>query len=617
MIIFFDRALAILSVDGSGGPRLLPGEGKAGSSLLALNLFQNEDHDRLRAGLRKALAGEAVFAERFMVRSERGDRMMSADFLPGPWSEPAPAGLLVLRDLANGWLISPELREEKALADMIWEMAGVLVVILDREGRIVRLNRTCERLTGLKEDEVRGRLFWEAVVPAQWMETAQGVFIDLVEGAQRFDFRFESPWLDRRGEERLILWHHNLLREPGGRVKYVIGAGMDMTEYRRLEAEMRESQKWEALSSLAAGMAHDFNNILTAIRGRMELLLALGANAENQKEWSGVFENIDRAALLVRQLVDFSAKRKPARERLEINEAIREIVPLLRAVLPGPCRLELDLCPEPCLVEADRLQFQMILGNLARNSQNAMPEGGRFTIRTETGASCQMPMNDGYRAATLDCVRILVSDTGTGMTEEVKARIFEPYFTTKPVTQGSGLGLATAYNYIYQWQGFIGCESRPGAGTVFLIELPRLPGAGESLANGNPKSSERSLPRGRETIMIVDDDAPVRDVLSRMLERLGYKVVAVPSPSAALELFTDQEFLPELFLIDFLLPEMKGPELAARLREARPEAKIIFVSGFVGPEQFPAGIPVLPKPVTLDALAREVRKSLDRARPKK
>ena len=386
----------------------------------------------------------------------------------------------------------------------------------------------------------------------------------------------------------------------------------------RLELQLVQAQKMEAVGLLAGGVAHDFNNLVTAIRGYGELALRRMEPQSPLRHY--VEENVkagDRAAGLTRQLLAFSRKQLLQPRVLDLRAVVDEVQNLLHRLIGEDIELVTVHAPALGPVRADPVQMEQVLMNLAINARDAMAQGGRLTIETADVDLDQPAVRQGVAVPAGRYVRITVRDTGHGMDAETRARAFEPFFTTKEVGKGTGLGLATVYGIVKQSGGFVWVDSEPGRGTTFEICLPRADAAEEAPA---PLPAASPLPRGAGTLLIVEDEAGVRELLQELLESAGYKVLAADRPSVALRVAEAFSGPIHLLVSDVVMPEMTGPELARRLGERRPDTRALFLSGYTsgvvadkgylgGDEQF------LQKPFTADALETKVREILEASSP--
>jgi two-component system cell cycle sensor histidine kinase/response regulator CckA len=389
----------------------------------------------------------------------------------------------------------------------------------------------------------------------------------------------------------------------------------EVAERKRLEAQFLQAQKMEAVGRLAGGVAHDFNNLLTAILGYADLAMStLSPDAPVYKDIQEIQNAAQRASGLTRQLLAFSRRQIIAPRVIDLNELVLTLDNMLRRLIGEDIELRMLLAQDLGAVKVDPGQVEQVILNLVVNARDAMPRGGKLTI--ETGS---VTLDDDYmrvhpEATSGDYVMVAMSDTGVGMTEEVKSHLFEPFFTTKEMGKGTGLGLATVYGIVKQSGGFIYVYSEPGKGTTFKIYLPRV----KEPVTALPRAEEfRELPRGTETVLLVEDEPSVRELAARALRQQGYTVLEAASGKEALQLskeYGEKEI--HLLFTDVVLPQMSGKRLAERLKELRPQVKVLFTSGYadnavVQHQVLEPGVEFLAKPFSPAVLARKVRQILD------
>ncbi len=399
----------------------------------------------------------------------------------------------------------------------------------------------------------------------------------------------------RRRDGRLVrvLENARAVKDARGNVLYYEGVLTDVTETRNLEEQLRQAQKMEAVGQLAGAVAHDFNNLLTVIHGHCGLLLdRLSLRDPLRQEIEGIRAAADRGAALTRHLLAFSRRQVLCPTLLNLNAVLAEMSEILRRLIGEHIRLELETDAQLAPVLADRSQMEQVLLNLATNARDAMPRGGRLTFRT------RMVERGG-------AVLLEASDTGSGIDPAIQARIFEPFFTTKP--KGTGLGLSTVYGIVKQSGGDITVESLPGAGATIRIRLPAA--VPDSVA---PEVSEAAPPEARpaETVLVVEDDQQVRQLIVRILEQHGYQVLPASSGRHALEAAEAYPGPIHLLLTDVVMPDMNAFELAAGLTATRPDIKVLYISGYPGEQQSERAQPRLDKPFDPLTLARKVREVL-------
>src|SRR5438309_3378671 len=370
----------------------------------------------------------------------------------------------------------------------------------------------------------------------------------------------------------------------------------------------------EAVGRLAGGIAHDFNNLLTVITSYSDLLLEdLGTDDPKRSDVEQVRKAADGAAALTRQLLAFSRQQVVEPRVVSLNAVVESLQKILRRVLGEDVELAATPGPDLGAVRADVGQLEQVLMNLAVNARDAMPTGGKLTIETGNVEHDPAFARGHGAAAVRRFVMLAVTDTGVGMDEATKARIFEPFFTTKEPGKGTGLGLATVYGIVQQSGGFIWVYSEPGHGTTFKIYLPRVdaPAAG-----GAAGPAPATVPRGTETVLLVEDEPAVRAIAQQALERQGYTVLAAPSGADALALAAQHGATIHLLLTDVVMPGMSGRDLADRLTAQRPGIRVLYISGYtdnaiVRHGMLEPGLAYLQKPFRPDALVRKVREVLD------
>jgi len=387
-------------------------------------------------------------------------------------------------------------------------------------------------------------------------------------------------------------------------------------ERKRLEEELRRSQKLEAIGQLAGGVAHDFNNLLTVINGYAEILLmTLERDPDLWSAAEAIHEAANRATWMTQQLLIFSGRRAVARSPLDLNVLVRTMCDMLQRLIGEDIAIRLDLDPELGPVLADAGHIDQIIMNLALNARDAMPRGGTITIETRSLPCPELASAAGGTQAGVPRARIVVSDDGIGMRPELQSRIFEPFFTTKEPGKGTGLGLATVYGIVKQSGGEIRVESRPGYGTRFEIDLPQTEDAADVGLPSIPGRQQQTVEGARETILLVEDDDAVRRLVGDVLERSGYTVLKASNGREGLEVEAQHETPIHALVTDVVMPEMGGIELSRRIRSRRPGIRILFTSGYdkhgsAAHLERPEGAIVLAKPFPLDSLVAKLRELL-------
>ncbi len=415
------------------------------------------------------------------------------------------------------------------------------------------------------------------------------------------------------GTVRHVREHAEAVKNEQGALR-LVGTVQDITEYKRLEEQLRHSHRMEAVGRLAGGVAHDFNNLLTIIGGYSELLaLKLPPDSAARKDLDEIVAASGRAAALTRQLLAFSRRQILQLQVLDLNVVVRELDNMLRRLIGEDVHLGTVLDSALGPVKADPAQIEQVIMNLAVNARDAMPHGGRLLIETRN-----VDLDETYSRTHPEVqpgpyVMLAVSDDGIGMTAETMVHIFEPFFTTKPRDKGTGLGLSTVYGIVKQSGGSVFVYSEPGCGTTFKVYLPRA----EQERAAPHKTAELPVSPGAETILVVEDEAGVRMLIRAILEAQGYTVLDAPRGCEALDILRRGNPV-ALMITDVVMPEMSGRELAERARALAPCMKVLYISGYtdeaiVHHGVLEAGIPFLQKPFTQEGLVRKIRELLDSA----
>jgi len=405
---------------------------------------------------------------------------------------------------------------------------------------------------------------------------------------------------------------------PRGREGAVLYA-IDATEQKALELKFAQSHKMEAVGKLAGGVAHDFNNVLTAIIGFSDLLLQTHRQTDPAyRDIMNIRSSANRAAALVRQLLAFSRRQTLQAEVLELGEVLTDLSALLNRAMGEKIELKILSGRDVWYVKADKTQFEQVIINLAVNARDAMPDGGCLTVRTRNVSERESLKYAAAGVAAGEYVLVEVEDTGVGMTSEVMAKIFEPFFSTKEVGKGTGLGLSTAYGIVKQTGGYIFADSEVGKGTTFRVYLPRHIVENEDEI-APPREKKKEIVRdltGTGRVLLVEDEDVVRNFAARALARQGYEVLEAGTGVEALEVMEREKGKVDIVVSDVIMPEMDGPTLLKELRKTNPGLKFIFVSGYPD-DAFKKSLDeneaytFLPKPFTLPQLAAKVKEQLE------
>jgi PAS domain S-box-containing protein len=524
-----------------------------------------------------------------------------------------PLLLSMFRDTTERHQAEERVRQSEARFRALIEKSFDGLFLLDRGAVITYASPSAKRILGYPREELIGHRFFEFAAPedlAEHTERYQRVTGDpgaSVPACNRFRHKGGNwRWLEVRST--------NLLTEPG--VRATVVNFRDVTEQRELEERYRQSHKMEAVGQLAGGVAHDFNNLLTIINGYSELLLQrLPDDDPSREPLEEIHQAGERSAELTRRLLAFSRKQIMAPRLIDLNTVVAHTEKMLRRVIGEDVSLVTALDPALGTVRADPGQVEQILLNLAVNARDAMPTGGRLTIETRN-----IDLDEGYAGTHPDArpgqhVLMAVSDTGCGMSPEVKARLFEPFFTTKGPGKGTGLGLATVYGIARQSGGHVGVYSEPGLGTTVKVYLPQETAPSRVV---KPRSALLQPPRGTETVLVVEDEDGVRTLARNVLTGCGYKVLEAATGDEAVRVATEHAGPIDLLLTDVVMPGQGGRVVADRVTALYPGVRVLFISGYtddavVRHGVLQAGMNFLQKPFSPLTLARKIREILDTA----
>ncbi|HBA88478.1 MAG TPA: PAS domain-containing sensor histidine kinase [Geobacter sp.] len=466
-----------------------------------------------------------------------------------------------------------QLKSAKEYTENLIQAACVMILGLDLHGDVTLMNRTAEEVTGYGACELTGENLFQTVMSADTFYNMCTVPRFSEEDGGRTPF--ESQIVTKAGALRTISWRNSPIVEDG-KIVGTLCFGIDITEHRKVEAQLRQSQKMESIGQLAGGVAHDFNNMLSVILGYAQICQIEVPDASPISQYiQEITKAGERSRDMVRQLLAFSRKEIISPRVINLNAHCIETEKTLSRLIGEEIRLNFLPATSLWTVKIDPSQADQILINLAVNARDAMPDGGKLTIRTENVVIDQTYCDYRLDARPGEYTCLTVEDTGTGMDRELMKRIFEPFFTTKEVGRGTGLGLATVYGIVTQNCGFIDVESEPGRGTAFRIYLPRL--------MDEQVEKDATAPdylTGAGTILVVEDDAMLRSMATTMLEKIGYKVIQAATPHSALSICEDRDISIDLILSDVIMPEMNGVEMARGIAELRPDTKVLFMSGY-------------------------------------
>ncbi len=500
-------------------------------------------------------------------------------------------------------------REQEVRA--LVENSPDIVIRFDKKMRPVYINPAVEQLVGIPPQKLIGKTYQELDIPPEitifWIKTLKRIFTTGQEDVIYFDLPISHKV--RYFESRVAPEF-----AKDGSVETVLVLARDITDRKQLESQLLQSQKMEAIGQLAGGIAHDFNNLLTIIGGHTEFLL---------EEWvtkdDGICTDLEqirkagnRATLLTRQLLAFSRKQVLQPKIVNLNEIITDVEKMLRRLLVENINLIISLDPQLKPIKADAGQLEQVVMNLAINGRDAMPKGGDLTIKTTNVKLNTALIGPDFEIEPGSYILLTVTDVGMGMSANTQSHIFEPFFTTKQMGHGTGLGLATVYGIVQQSGGHISISSKLGKGTTFKIYIPQIEATNQNI---EPIKTHTTPSIGEETILVVEDEADIRLVTRKILQKSGYTVLEAAHADEALHLCQQHQGSIHLLVTDVVMPDMNGPQLAERMARIQP-MPVLYISGYADDiiEQYgllESDIALVSKPFTMETLTRKVREVLD------
>ncbi len=508
-------------------------------------------------------------------------------------------------------------RIEKAMRETqerflgIYESSKDAIAYLTLDGLFLDINDSFLKLTGHTKEELLTKTYQD-LTPLEYRKFEADIVQKIIRTGEPAEY--EKEYLRKDGSRVAISLTVFVVKgrdsQPGGLAAII----KDITERKRLEAQFHQAQKMEAVGQLTGGIAHDFNNLLTIVNGYSEMLLqSLPANDPQRDNAVQIKEAGERAVALTRQLLAFSRKQMLEPKVLDLNAVVTNTEKMLTRMIGEDIKLAAALMPKLGRVKADPGQIEQVMMNLAVNARDAMPQGGKITIET---ANVELDENFARKHVVVKpgrYVMLAVSDTGCGMDAETQKRVFEPFFTTKGLGKGTGLGLATVYGIVKQSGGSIWVYSEVGRGTTFKVYLPRVEEEPDVVLPG----AVRAAPlKGTETILLVEDDAPLRKLTQAILKKGGYAVLSAGHSDEAFRVCAEHKGPIHLLMSDVVMPDMSGYELAQRMTSAHPDMKVLYLSGYTDDTVVRHGVldrsmAFLQKPFTTHGLLRKVREVLD------
>ena len=488
-----------------------------------------------------------------------------------------PGFLVNVRDVTERRKIERRLSVSENRYRSLYENSPALIIGLDVEGRIIYANPAMEEISGYSEKELKGMHFGKLVAPEAYFDAQR-----LIKGSLDKEVRLqEVHFRTKSGEWKSSAFNSYPIFDSNNQLAGIAGIGIDITETRRLNEKLIQSQRMDLLGQMAGGLAHDFNNILMAIYGYSRLLLK-EENEATKNYAQAIGKGSERASELIKKLLTFSRGEIGKRENFNIKNIIKEVGDLVIPLVPKKVRVELYLPERECYIKGDSGKLHQCLLNLCMNARDAIGDkSGIIRVRLKDSEK------KGY-------LTIEIQDTGHGIPPDIIERIFDPFFSTKKMKKGAGLGLSVAYGVVRSHRGDILVKSRPGEGTTFCIELPEEPGGKRETIRAEKSSADNK--EGK--VMIIDDEVLIRGFCDDMLKDQGYSTVQFPNAEDAIEWFAKHGDNVQFAIVDIILPGMDGIEMVERLRTIRGELKVIWMTGYMSPQlkQPPQDDPVLIKP---------------------
>lgn len=533
--------------------------------------FLASDLEKSPLRFKDLLAGKSIMSERQMlcgdstlVQVEISAKMLDDERILG-----------IVRDISARKRMEESLRLLESAVYQAKDTVLITTAELDAPGpQIVFANPAFTEMTGYSVEEVIGqtpRILQGARTDRQVLKKLHR---DLLKG---IEFRGEAINYRKDGSEYWVEWNVTPLRDAGGVTTHYLAVQQDITSRKSLEEQLRQSQKMEAVGRLAGGIAHDFNNLLTVIMGYSDLSLRRLSDAEPaRRNIEEIKRAGERASELTKQLLAFSRKQILQTRVLNLNTVISEMERMLHRLIPEHIELEMDLKPLLGNVKADVGQVEQVVMNLVVNACDAMPNGGKLIVRTQNfqlpGKNDSLPDGNSKKY-----ILLTVADTGIGMDAELQKQIFEPFFTTKEKDKGTGLGLATAYGIVTQSAGYIKVDSEVGRGSTLSVYLPLV---SEIEPDKFPKSSDANVSASGKTILLVEDEEIVLNLIRQILISRGHKVLNASGGTEALKICREHQEPIDLLITDVVMPKMNGRELAEQIARLRPQTKVLYMSGY-------------------------------------
>jgi two-component system cell cycle sensor histidine kinase/response regulator CckA len=527
-----------------------------------------------------------------------------------------------LKDMTIRKQAHEALRQNEIKFREVVQNANSIIMRMDVKGKVTFFNDFAKRFFGYTEEEILGRNVTGTIVPET--ETTGRDLAEMILNIGRDPERFKNSVnenMRRNGERVWIAWTNTAIDDKDGKTVEILCIGNDITEQRKaeeakkkLEAQLRQAQKIEAIGALAGGIAHDCNNLLQAVIGHTQMIMIDKEQGDPDLTRLLVIEKVaSRASELIHQILTFSHKIESKLRPVDLNQEVQQVGKILKRTIPKMISLELNLQEELKIINADPTQLEQIMVNLGVNAKDAMPVGGKLIIETENAILDEEYCKTHLGTVPGEYVILSISDTGIGMDKETIEHIFEPFFTTKETGKGTGLGLSMVYGILKNHGGYITCYSNPGEGTTFKIYFPVV--EVKSMKHGLELEEQEELPKGSETILLVDDESFLCNLGREMLERFGYTVLMADSGEHAIEIYKEKGERISIIILDLIMPGMGGKKCLEKLLRIDPAVKVVIASGYslnkTRQEVLDAGAKgFISKPYELTQILKVIREAL-------
>ncbi len=552
-----------------------------------------EDRDTFRSLTQRVFNANAAYESRYRIQRPSGE--VRYVYEQGDVKLDDQGKLIslvgVIQDITDQHRHEVKMRTQAEFTDTVLEVAGNVIVVLDMDGCFYRFNRAAEELTGYSREEVLGKPVWNYVIPEEQKASVMQVFENLKKGNVDIAGHYENDWVTRSGGRRTLDWRNSVLRNQAGDITHIVALGYDISERRateeskeRLQRELNQARKMEALGQLTGGVAHDFNNMLGIITGYTDLALDTidGEELPDIKEY---FQNISqasrRASDLVRQMMVFSRKEVGVSQPVDLHQVVSESIRMMRSVLPSSIQVEFESDNALPRTLIDEVQLQQIIMNLCLNARDAMSGEGVLKVKLGWLRGANAECRACHKQVQGDWLELSVQDSGTGISSDVMDRIFEPFFTTKGVGEGSGMGLSVIHTILDNHYGHILIDTQIGIGTSFRLLFKAYDGQlDDESGQGEKEQSIDEFNGQGEKIMLVDDEPSLIDAIKAMLQSHGYECTTFTHSPTAIEEFSQDPDAYHLILTDQTMPELTGVDLIHMMRKIRRELPAIIMTGY-------------------------------------